>query len=214
MRGIRIISVSLLLLLTGCGGNRQTDTTEYKLNSNSTVTDYFSREEIKVLAKLLDFFNEQICLSRDIDKKRMIDCHDSYNERMFEMAIEGYFDLKISCEKQHEIFNQICDSLYYQIWYFDKDFRRNSPNFWASYNSDGKYLKFLDELGKECEMIKKCCEDLRAAGDISPTWVAEFMMIKKGYNYDLTDIRLQLVVALHYLTWNDRLCRIKEKGVW
>ena len=212
MKSIRIISTILLLVLTGCGGNRHTDVTEEKLNSYSTVTDYFTREEIKDLAKLLDFFNEQICITRGIDKKKIIECYDSFIERIFEMANEGIIDFKIPFEEQQEIYNQISDSLFHQIWGFDIGWKRNSRDTLKhlTYNRNGKYMKFLNKLGKEYDMIKICCEDFRLAGGVSPTWVGEIIMIKEKYNYDLNDMRLQLFVAINYLTWNDGLLRNKE----
>ena len=60
------------------------DNTEKKLNGYSTVTDYFTQEEIKDLAKLLDFFNEQICISSGIDKKNIIECYDNFIRSVYE----------------------------------------------------------------------------------------------------------------------------------
>jgi hypothetical protein len=112
-----------MLFLASCKDN-----TEKKLNDYSSVTDYFTKEEIKDLEKLLDFFNEQICASSGIDKKDIIKCYDNYNEGMMIMASEGYFDMKISFDKQQEIYNQISDGLFHHIWGFSIHQAINSPD--------------------------------------------------------------------------------------
>ena len=199
--------IAFLLILGSC-----TYDTERKLNSNLTVTDCFTQEEIKDLTKLLDFFNEQICVSNAIDKKEIIKCYDSFIKRMSETAETGNFEIKIPFAKQREIYNQISDSLFNQIWCFGKTWRRDSPDTLKSidYRIDGKYMKFLKELGKEYELAKNYSETLELAYGISPSMVGDILMIKERYQYDLKDIRLQLVMAVHYLTMNDKYER-KEK---
>lgn len=196
-----------LLILIGCTHN-----TEEELNRNSTVTDCFTREEIKDLTKLLDFFNNRICTSQGIDKKKIIECYDSFIERMSEAAEAGDIEIKIPFEKQQKIYHQISDSLFYQIWTFHKTWKRDSPDTLKciDYRVDGKYVKFLKVLGKDYEMIKEYGKSLELSYCLSPSMTAEIFMIKEYYHYDLNDIRLQLVVAIHYLTMNDQFER-KEK---
>ena len=176
------------------------DTTEKKMNDYSTVTDYFTQEEIKDLAKLLDFFNEQICVSFGKDKKNTLECYDHFIRSVYEMVPEGYFDFKISFEEQQEIYKQICDSLFLQIWGVATFVGRNSPDTLKliDLRGDGKYMKFLNELGKEYEMINTYCENFRLAGGTSVSMVENIINIKEKYHYDLNDTRLQLVVAIHY----------------
>jgi hypothetical protein len=188
------------------------DNTEKKLNAYPTVTDYFTKEEIKDLAKLLDFFNGQICISSGIDKKNIIECYDNFIRSVYEMVPDGYFDFKISFEEQQEIYKQISDSLFLQIWGVVTIVGKNSPDTLKSIDlkRDGKYMKFLNELGKEYEMINNYCEDFRWAGGTSVSMAEEIINIKEKYHYDLNDTRLQLVVAIHYLRWNDGLLRNRK----
>ena len=206
-----------LLIFSSC----TTYDTEKKLNSNLTVTDCFTQEEIKDLAKLLDFFNEQIGVSKGMDKKEIIECYDSFVERMYETMETGNFDIRISFDKQKEIYNQISDSLFNQIWRFGERhiWERDSPSGTFKYSDtlryidcrmDGKYAKFLKEFGKENEMAEAYSESLETSGGISPTLIFGILRIKKHHQYDLNDIRLQLVLAIHYLTLNDQYER-KEK---
>jgi hypothetical protein len=215
MKSINIISAIFLFMLAGCGENSQTSSTEKKLNSYSTITDYFTQKEIKDLAKLLDFFNEQICVSSGIDKKKIIECYDGFIEKFNERVMEGIIDVKIPFDEQQRMYKQISDSLFHQIWILSSWVGRNSPDTLKSINYnfiDGRYMKFMNELGKDYEMIKEYCEVsvVHLGGGISPSMVEDIMMIKERYNYDLNDIRLQLVVAIHYLTQNDLSTRNKE----
>ena len=78
------------------------------------------------------------------------------------------------------------------------------------YRRDGKYMDFLKELGKEYEMVKNYREDFGLAGGISVSMSRDILMIKEDYQYDLNDVRLQLVIAIHYLTMNDKFERIER----
>ena len=196
------------LILSSCAYD-----TEKRLNSFSTVTDCFTQGEVKDLAKLLDFFNEHICVSEGIDKKEIIKCYDSFIQRMIETAEAGSLDVKIPYTKQKEIYNQISDSLFNHIWVFGKSrIKWDSLDTlkYITYRSDGKYMEFLNKLGKEYELVKNYSDVFGLAGDISPSMIANILMIKETYQYDLNDVRLQLVMAIHYLTMNDKHKR-KEK---
>ena len=175
--------------------------------SKKDLTDCFTPEEIKDLAKLLDFFNEYICVSEGIDKKEIIKCYDSFIQRMIETAEAGSLDAQIPFTQQKEIYNQISDSLFNHIWGFGKSrIKLDSPDTlkYITYRIDGKYMEFLNKLGKEYEFVKNYSEDFELAGDISPSMIADILMIKETYQYDLNDVRLQLVIAIHYLTMNDK----------
>ena len=87
--------IVFFLILSSCAYD-----TEKRLNSFSTVTDCFTQEEVKDLAKLLDFFNEHICVSEGIDKKEIIKCYDSFIQRMIETAEAGSLDAQIPFTQQ------------------------------------------------------------------------------------------------------------------
>ena len=150
--------IVFLLILSGC-----TYDTGKKLNSNLTITNCFTQEEIKDLAKLLDFFNEHICVSEGIDKKEIIKCYDSFIQRMIETAEAGSLDAQIPFSLQKEIYNQISDSLFNRIWVFGRSrIKWGEPDTLKhiEYRRDGKYMEFLEELGKEYEMVKNYRETL------------------------------------------------------
>jgi hypothetical protein len=100
------------------------------------------------------------------------------------------------------------------IWERDSPsgtFKYSDTLKYIDYNRiNSKYPKFLKELGKEYELIKNYSESLETSGGISPIMIGDILIIKKHHQYDLNDIRLQLVLAIHYLTLNDQYER-KEK---
>ncbi len=201
----RIYQIIALLILVGCSGTNQEH-----LESNSTVTGVFNKSEIQDLAKILKFFDEQICATQQVDISKLSDCYQSFFERMEEAEKTGSIEIKIPFSEQQNLYRQINDSTFNEIWHFGKSSYRNSPDTLRSislkYNS--KYVNFLKELGTDDKIIKNYYDNFKASGGISPSMVASLLV---NYdNYNINDIRVRLVIAIHYLTMNDQFER-KEK---
>lgn len=99
-----------------------------------------------------------------------------------------------------------------QIWDFSPCWHRDCPDDTLkciTYSYNGKYLTYLEELGNENHLIQKYHEAYHFLGDISPTMVASILLDYK--NYDIRDIRIRLVIAIHYLTLNDQFERRESK---
>jgi hypothetical protein len=69
-------------------------------------------------------------------------------------------------------------------------------------------LEFLKTFGEEDSVINNYYNSLDIAGDISPTMFADLAINYKNYN--LKDPKIRLIIAIHYLTLNDKYER-KEK---
>ena len=192
----KIICFIIPLLLIGCKTDR-----ENKLEDCQLITDIFDKSEIKDLTKIFDFFNEQINVQHKVNRT---ESYKMFCERMKESEIKGFFDINIPFQKQMDLYSQISENTFQQIWIFTEGKIRRQGSFHPSksisLNFNGKYSAFLKELGKENSAIYQYYENFEVLKDISPN-MAAFMM---NYDiFDINDIRVHLVFAIHYLTLND-----------
>lgn len=201
----KIYQIFVLLLLISCS-----NTTQEKLASNPTLVEVFENSEIQDMSIILEFFNEQICLNQETVENNVIDCYQNFFKRMYQAEKTGYIDLKIPYPEQQKLYNQISDSTFNQIWSFGKRWTINSQDTlkYIEFTYDGKYVNFLKELGEENDVIKRYYDSFRSVGGIGPAMVADLLINYDSYN--VKDIRIRLVVAIHYLTMNDQGYR-KEK---
>ena len=221
-----LFTIITLLFIIGCNEKDG-------LKSNSTITKVFNDTEVEDLTLLLDFFENQICSIEDKPLSNLNECYNSFIQSMTKSAETGNLDIKISLNKQKDIYRQINDSTFNEIWHVGwiiepskkvaiKDALsppKNKKSFADVFgNSDslsridlvpnGKYSLFLKEYGNQSPVIKKYYQYLTDASTLSPGMVSSIMM---NYDYyDIKDVRMKLVFAIHYLTLNDQTNR-KEK---
>lgn len=191
--------IFLLLLLIGCKSADQ-----QRLDSNQAITKVFDESEIKDLEKILHFFNKQICETQKIDNADICECYQRFFKRMEEQKKTGEFETKISFQEQENMYRQINESTFNQIWTFAESWHQGNPAPLKEivFNYNGKYLKYLEESGRKNDIIRNYYESYTSVGDISPTMVGSILMEYK--KYDISDVGIQLFIAIHYLTLNDQ----------
>ncbi|MBC8489660.1 MAG: hypothetical protein H8D45_26880 [Bacteroidetes bacterium] len=195
----KLYQIIALIILIGCSGSNQEN-----LQSNSTIIKIFNKSEIRDLTRILEFFNKQICTNQQLGKKNFNDCYLSFFERMSEVEKIGSIKIKISFDEQKKMYAQLSDSTFNQIWTFGKVVNRlsNDTLQQIEIKYDCKYVDFLNQLGKDYNVINKYYENFRSIGDIGPSMVADLLINHDSYNFK--DIRVKLFVAIHYLTLNDQ----------
>ena len=180
--------------------------TEQILESNKTITDVFDKSEINELAVIVDFFNAQICAAQKEEKATLTQCYQHFFEMIKECEISGSFDsipFYIPYPEQQNLYSQLSEDVFDQIWRIEHRWFYSSQDSVEiiSITYKGKYLKFLKEFGKENGLIEEYADDFEQMGDIAPTC---FSMVMNEYQrFDVNDIRMQLFLAMHYLTLND-----------
>jgi hypothetical protein len=183
------------------------------LKSNSTITTVFNESEIEDLTRILNFFEEHICSTQHVEISKLADCYQSFFERMEEAVETGDIELKIPFEEQLNLYKQINESTFNEIWVLGKTMRFNSSDpleysdtlKYLSIKYDGKYVKFLEELAIENNVLNFYHFSFKANGGISPSMIASLLTNYDIYN--INDLRVRLVVAIHYLTMNDQFER-------
>ncbi len=200
--------IFIILTLVGCS-----DKQPKSLDTDPIVIQIFEDTEIRNLSKILQFFEEQICTNQQIDNEKISDCYKAYLKQLSKAVETGCIEINIPFEEQKKMYKAIDTSTFNQIWYIGKQRFPDSPKtfkYFTLYHNGKhvKYLKFLKAVGDKNEIIKDYYEALRSVGSISPTSVAH--LLKSYQLYDVSDIKIRLIIAIHYLTLNDQYER-KEK---
>jgi hypothetical protein len=196
-----LLFLSLIVLLN-CSGSYQKD-----LQSSPTLKSIFTPPEIQDLSILLEFFQDEICSLQQSDYSDISKCYASYLDRLKKSSANGKIEINIPYESQKILYSQISDSTFNEIWSFEKGWVPHTSDtlMHIYFNPRGKYIEFLEELGKENQAILDYYRSYVETGDISPSMVAS--LLENHKSYDVHDIRVQLFVAIHYLTLNDQLHR-------
>ncbi len=196
---IFIFGVIILQLNFSC--ESEESTTELKNN--------FTTEQISDLYKIIDFFGSQICENNNSDFKT---CFSEILPDLLEYGWQPILD-KVDFDKQKELYNSISKSTFEEIWIFRKATSHETglelKKVSSKYN--GKYQKFLSELGKNNNEIKDYTDRLIGFGDFESMGLLQQRIYQKPTEFDLENPNVQLLISIHYLTLNDQQ---KRKDKW
>jgi hypothetical protein len=194
---------SLLLLITTLSCQAQS------LADYQVVREVFNTDEIADLEKIISFFNQSICEAENRLESNVVDCYDHYFKRMRSAEQTGVIDLKIPQEAQGQLLNELSPNTLNEIWSRSLVSGRCPPEvFDLNLKVKSKYIRFLKLLSKENGKIKKYVEMLEGAGELSTGMVADVLLNYK--DYDIRDKRIQLFMAVHYLTFNKHWSRVEK----
>lgn len=171
--------------------------------SDKTINKIFNKKEVKDLETLVNFFENQICLGQNIDTTNKHDCYESFFKHMVQCEKTGEIILNISFEEQKKLYDQIRKKTFHEIWEQGWKTGNNNEEKLKFYGlrTKGKYVEFLHELSKDYPIVDNYYNSFQFVGDIGPSMVATIIM---GHEeLDTSDIRIRLLLAIHYLTMND-----------
>lgn len=120
----------------------------------------------------------------------------------------GEAPFNISFEEQRQTYSKISDSTFAEIWGFGRTRYRDFPNdtfLSIGINTQGKYMIFLKEVGRENKLINEYVETIDALGNV-PSYF-QLNKLLKDDDINLKDVRIQLIIALNILTLNDEIER-------
>jgi len=177
--------------------------TNKDLESNSTIHKIFNKHEIQDLETIINFFENQICQGQNTDTINRQDCYEGFFNHMVQCEKTGEIILNISFEQQKKMYDQIRKKTFNEIWGLGWKTWNNNGEKLKLYGlkTKGKYAEFLHELGLDYLIIDHYYNTFIMAGDIAPSMVANIIM--RHEELDTSDIRIRLMLAIHYLTMND-----------
>ena len=190
------VSICLIFLLTSGAQS---------LDQDSILTKYYDAKEIQQMQTVLHFFDTYV-IENCQDSKDTSVCYQQYFDRL---SASDSLDIEIPFEEQRTLYlKKITPALFHDIWVYSPGQRRmkdGSLQYYNAidYNPSGKYRAFLEDVAKAEPYFKKYVEPITTAGDLSPSLYRGFAFDPNGL--DFNDERHRLILAIHFLTVNDRL---------
>lgn len=194
----KVIVLFLALLLLACSENESNTLREMK--SDKLFSESFSENELENLAKIVDFFESQICLDKSKSKEQ---CYFVFNQKIgkefFKEELE--FSQLFDYEKQQKLYKNIDTVFFKEIWvkrmsaFGNEDFKL-SKHYDLKIN--GKYAEFLKKFCGENLFYEGYYKRLNITGEVHYRhFIDGFKNLKLE---DLKDVKVRLLSAVHYLT--------------
>jgi|GEM_PF-2106899 len=166
---------------------------------------HFTVEQIGDLNRIIDFFKSEICLNQDDDFKT---CYQRIPLNFRETSNNSFWTL-INFKKQENLYEQISESTFKEIWRFCESTyfpsQTKAQDICAVMN--GKYQKYLSELARLNPRIAEYLMRIQASGDFGSFDIRYEQVLKDKKHFDLDDRNIQLILAIHYLSSNDQFKR-------
>lgn len=195
---INKISIFIIVFLLGCHSPKKS------IDNYKEIIKIFNQEETNDLKKILSFFDSAVCKSENLNKNDLNNCYNQYFKRMkVEEKRTGNFEIQISYQEQKKLINHLNVNTFNQIWTkYKTNYDKLDTLEILSFNLNGKFVAFLKEFGETNNKIHSYQERLEAVGDISPTMMGDIVVNYTDYN--ISDDRIRLFIAIHYLTLNQQ----------
>ncbi|WP_321288302.1 hypothetical protein [uncultured Sunxiuqinia sp.] len=201
---------NLFLVLTIIIAFSCTTQKQNNLSNDETIKESFNSTEINDLTKIQSFFDKSIGLTENKNQENLEKVYTYFFLENSDIEKAANFKLSINFNDQKELYNQLDEKTFNDIWEisWSKKWNSNDTIKHVQLNRQGKYVQFLKTFGEQDSVINNYYNSLEIAGDISPAMVAD--LAKNYKNYNVKDPKIRLIIAIHYLTINDQLER-KEK---
>jgi len=172
----------------------------HKSNEDKLLLNYFSKQEIKDLEKILNFFENEICKENNSNIEA---CYKSFLKK----ADINYKnkDFKISLSKQNELIKNISKSTYNKIWINGISFKNNHKDTIKimMLNTKSTYMNFIKEINKD--YINEYY-NLATGFVVGINAGTTNFMINNYDEFNIKEKSERLIIAIHFLTINNQLC--------
>ncbi len=171
------------------------------LQKTSEVDKIFSENEKRDLLKMVDFFKTEMCENDTTFKA----CFESILPDLLNNGINPVLE-KIELKSQIDLYENFESNIFDNIWIFTKKtFFKNPEKKFRSltFNPNGNYLLFLKALSKRNLGLKYYYETVLFSGDFSENSELAGMIYQKPEYFNLDDINIQILIAVHFLSNND-----------
>ncbi|WKD86033.1 hypothetical protein KCTC32516_01384 [Polaribacter huanghezhanensis] len=202
-----VLLVSIVLFIS-CAKNETSTFKEMK--ADTLLSASFSTSELKDLAKIVDFFEEQICNNENIKNKEK--CYNSFLKRdsirMVDENMMNTFDYK----EQEKLYSKLSRPFFNEFWEEGAGTQFPDSENEVKYKyyhlkvfdnkSISKYAKFVKTFSKENKYIEGYFERFQVSGDFyTPSTPILLIFYYKRFNKE--NIKIRLIYAFHYININE-----------
>jgi len=119
----------------------------------------------------------------------------------------------VDFKKQKSMYESFESNVFNEIWNICKSRNPSEGGERKSLclNTTGKYVRFLEAVGKRNGVLKAYKDNLLSGGDFYGIQGIEYEVFNKTGRIDLSDPSIQILITIHYLTQNDQQ---KRKEPW
>jgi hypothetical protein len=150
-----LVYLIAFLLFVSC--TKEQSATYKEMNSDASMSEFFTDNELENLAKIVDFFESQICSDKNLSKE---ECYSNFDQDIFNKAFKDYkinknefMIIPINYKLQKKLYKKIDTYFLKEIWinpvigYSLKE--KLMKRDWYALNLFGKYSKFIKKTGEE-----------------------------------------------------------------
>ena len=207
----KLIYFLSILLFINC--DKKENLTYKEMKADKLLSESFTDNELKDLARIVDFFESQICLDKNVSKE---ECYFNFNQERINTAFKDYetkkneFIVPINYKLQEKLYKKIDSTFFKEIWInpvtkysMEEKFKKRD---WYVLNLFGKYSKFMKKTGEVNNdlFFKNIYENFNLSNQLSPTLT--IIETQKLSIKDYKDIKKKLYFSIYYLN-------LKEKEV-
>ncbi|MEL6539037.1 MAG: hypothetical protein AAFQ98_26710 [Bacteroidota bacterium] len=155
------------------------------------VKEHFTPNQIADLEKIIEFF-------------KVNGCQGAFTKQSLEDYTYQQFD-KWEYSEQQLLYQELTSGVSGYFWLLGWQRLAGDSLAYQFYTPDGPYKDFIASLAKEKEELKPYVQNLIAFGDLDSQ--IHQMYFPALLDWDFSDPRIQLVIALHELSAEDQRSR-------
>ena len=212
----KLLFLFSILLFISC--SKEGFTTYKEMKSDKLLSKSFTDNELENLAKIIDFFEEQIC-EKGSNKER---CYRNFLKKdSIKLVNENemyWFDYK----KQEKLYSDLDSTFLQSFW--DKGYgdsiitinpeKRIKYDYFhlKVYNDVGftKYAKFIQKFGLENQFIKEYYKSIEMSNEFF-TPITPISLTINHNNFNKKDIKIRIIYSFHYLNINEYYSYIQKQ---
>ena len=199
-----------VLVLGGLGFMQACSEKSSGLAADPTIKAVFTEAEILDLTTILDFFEHQVCDLLQVNPDSIRDCYQAFFNNVASAQTTGVIYVPVPFDAQKEMYTHLSDAVFKEIWLRGTAVNQETGDTTVRMNLsfDGKYMRFLEELKTDYQILEAYRLSLSQEHKISKVMIETVLYNYQQYNME--DLRMRLFIALHYLTLNDMYERKNE----
>ena len=206
----KLIYFLSILLFINC--DKKENLAYKEMKADKLLSESFTDNELKDLAKLVDFFESQICLDKNVSKE---ECYFNFNQDKINTTFKNYktknnefITIPINYKLQTKLYKKIDSTFFKEIWInstiLNNITGKPEKRDWYDINLFGEYSKFMKKTGEVNNDIffTNIYENLNLSNELSPS--ITIIETQKLSTNDYKDIKKKLYFSIYYLNLKEQ----------